>query len=86
MARTIFEQLAGLPAERRRALVGTSDASLDTMQELGPAGAADAGWRSWACPDYLAYALGINYHCQEPAGVSEERCRRCAAAFLKMRI
>lgn len=86
MARTIFEKLAGMPAERRRALVGMADASLDTMQELGPAGAAAAGWGSWACPDYLAAQLGVEYRCPEPAGASEEWRRRCAAAFLKMRI
>lgn len=86
MERTIFDRLAGMPVERRRALVGVSDASLAALRELGPAGAAAAGWRSWACPDYLAGALGVEYRCPDPPGSSAERCRRCAAAFLRMRI
>lgn len=85
MARTIFEKLAGMPAEKRVAVVGFKDAALLALPEFGPVGAAAAGFRSWACPDYLAGAMGIEYRCPAPPGLSEERCRQCAAAFMRMR-
>lgn len=86
MARTIFDRLLVMPAAQRVAVVGFKDDGLLALRELGPAGAAAAGFRSWACPDYLAGALGVEYRCPDPPGLSEDRCRRCAAAFLQMRL
>lgn len=89
MAGTIWARFARLPVEYRRALVGHDGALLDDVddvREMGPVKAAAVGWRSWACPDYLAGALGVEYRCPDPPGSSAERCQRCAAAFLRMRI
>lgn len=85
MARTVYERLAGMPAGERAALVGTGAASLLAVRELGPEGAAEA-FGSWACPEYLAGALGLEYRCPDPPGAGGARCRRCAAAFLRMRL
>lgn len=86
MARTIFDLLADIPPADRVAKVGTADSSLLGLHNMGPDEAAGLAFGRWACPEYLAGALGIEYRCPDPPGGSPARCRKCAAAFLKMRI
>ncbi len=86
MARTIYDLLAGMPPQDRAGKVGFADNALLGLHNLGPDEAAAAAFGSWACPEYLAGALGIKYQCPAPPGASPARCRKCAATFLKMRI
>ena len=81
---TIYDKLADMTKEERIAAVGCVDMALLGIRAFEPLTVAAASCGTWACPEYLAAALGFAFDCPEPHTADKTRCERCAAAFLRM--
>ena len=80
---TILEYLQDLDRDDRAARVGCVDNALLGLRGLAPETVAAASWKTWACPEYLAEALGFVFECKHPRTGDPTICEGCAAAFLR---
>ena len=80
---TILEYLQDLDRDDRAARVGCVDNALLGLRGLVPETVAAASWKTWACPEYLAEAMGFVFECKHPRTGDPTICEDCAAAFLR---
>ena len=81
---TIYDYLVQLPPEQRAGQIGCVDGCLMALRKYDPADAAYLSCGTWACPEYLAPALGFAFECKNPGTADRKCCARCAAGFLRM--